>query len=45
MSGYCEITCFDCNEHLGWHTDSGPGPMYFCDCCHEKNLEQEEDNE
>jgi len=42
MGGYCEITCFDCNVHIGWHSDSGPGPMYMCDDCYdEQELEDE----
>lgn len=38
---YLEVICDKCNAHMGWMTDSGPGPFYVCDSC----KEWEEENE
>lgn len=38
-----ELTCFRCNCHLGWMTDSGPCGLPFCDSC--KNEDDEEEAE
>ena len=45
---YLEITCHNCHEHIGWMTDSGPGPMFICDSCkdyEDENPENEEEED
>lgn len=42
MSGYNEIWCVDCNEVLGWATSCGPGPLYLCNSCKEKEDQEAE---
>ncbi|AKF13438.1 hypothetical protein PHIN3_175 [Sinorhizobium phage phiN3] len=37
---YREISCQNCNRHLGWMSDSGPCGFFLCDDCKE-----EEENE
>ena len=45
MYKYNEVFCFDCNYQIGWATDCGPGPIYMCDSCKNKEEEEEEEEE
>ena len=36
-----EVCCSQCNTHLGWQTYCGPTGGFYCDECHEKDLEEE----
>lgn len=44
MSGYSKIYCFDCHTELGWASDCGPGPIYLCDSCLEKEIRETGDD-
>ena len=45
MGSYDELFCIDCNEQIGWLTDSGPRGIAYCNICKEAEESNQEEME